>query len=103
MLVPHPDETLGVGLIKKLIDHNNIVKVLTVSGHLPPSTQKDYELTVIKQKAYKILGLEHYDFMEIPATFIGDELNKQTKWQAFQVFSKNLIQILFYVLFLTGI
>ncbi len=74
---PHPDdETLGVGgLIKKLIDQNNIVKVLTVSGHLPPLySQNDYDLTVTEAKrAYKILGLEHYDFMEIPATFIGDQ------------------------------
>ena len=95
---PHPDdETLGVGgLIKKLIDHNNIVKVLTVSGHLPPLySQKDYELTVTEaKKAYKILGLEHYDFMEIPATFIGDEpvskLNgKFSKY--FEEFNPNIV------------
>ena len=74
---PHPDdETLGAGgFIRKLIKQKNIVKILTVSGHLPPLySRKDYDTTVEEaKKAYKILGVRDYTFMEIPATFIGDE------------------------------
>ena len=74
---PHPDdETLGVGgFIKKLVDQDNIVKILTVSGHLPPLySQEDYETTVSEaMQAYEILGVDDYVFMEIPATFVGDE------------------------------
>ena len=50
---PHPDdETLGAGgFIKKLIEQNNTVKVLTVSGHLPPLySREDYEVTVEEAK-----------------------------------------------------
>ncbi len=74
---PHPDdETLGVGgFIKKLIDHNNIVNILTISGHLPPLyNQEDYDLTETEaKKAYKVLGVEKYFFMKIPATYVKDE------------------------------
>lgn len=77
VISPHPDdETLGVGgFIKKLIEQKNTVKILTVSGHLPPLyTRKEYETTVDEaKKAYEILGVNDYTFMEIPATFIGDE------------------------------
>ena len=77
VISPHPDdETLGVGgFIKKLIDQDNDVKVLTISGHLPPLYKReDYDLTVKEaKKAYEILGIEDYAFMEIPATFVGDE------------------------------
>ncbi len=77
VISPHPDdETLGVGgFIKKLIDQDNDVKVLTISGHLPPLYKReDYDLTVQEaKKAYEILGIEDYAFMEIPATFVGDE------------------------------
>ncbi len=77
VISPHPDdETLGVGgFIKKLVDQNNHVKILTISGHLPPLYKReDYDLTVKEaKKAYKILGVEDFTFMEIPATFLGDE------------------------------
>ncbi len=77
VISPHPDdETLGVGgFIKKLIDHKNTVNILTVSGHLPPLyTRDDYEITVKEaKKAYEILGVDDYNFLEIPATYIGDE------------------------------
>ena len=77
VISPHPDdETLGAGgFIKKLIDQKNSVKILTVSGHLPPLyTREDYEITVKEaKKAYKILGVDDYSFLELPATFIGDE------------------------------
>ena len=85
IISPHPDdETLGVGgTIAKLIDQGNDVKVLTVSGHLPPLYKKsDYELTISEaMEAYKILGLKNYKFLEIPSTMIGDmpvhKLNSQ--------------------------
>ncbi len=74
---PHPDdETLGCGgFIKKLIEQENTVKILTVSGHLPPLyTREDYDLTVKEAKrAYNILGVTDFSFLEIPATFIGDK------------------------------
>jgi len=95
---PHPDdETLGVGgFIKKLIQQDNVVKVLTVSGHLPPLYDRsDYELTVKEAKrAYGIIGVEDYTFMEIPATFVGDEpvnkLNARIS-SYFQEFKPNIV------------
>jgi LmbE family N-acetylglucosaminyl deacetylase len=95
---PHPDdETLGVGgFIKKLIEQDNAVKILTVSGHLPPLYEsEDYELTVEEaKKAYGILGVEDYTFMEIPATFVRDEpvnnLNARIS-SYFQEFEPNIV------------
>ena len=82
---PHPDdETLGVGgTIAKLAKAGNDIKVLTVSGHLPPLyKRRDYELTVKEaKKAFKILGVKSSTFLELPATKIGDipihEFNKK--------------------------
>lgn len=98
IISPHPDdETLGAGgFIKKLIDHNNEVKILTISGHLPPLyEQEDYELTIQEaKKAYKVLGVKDYSFMEIPATFIADlpisELNGSIS-SYFKSFSPNIV------------
>ena len=77
IISPHPDdETLGAGgFIKKLVDSDNIINVLTVSGHLPPLyDQVDYDLTESEAKeAYKVLGIDRFSFMKIPATYVGDE------------------------------
>jgi len=73
---PHPDdETLGVGgTIAKLTDQGNHVHVLMISGHLPPLyTREQYEQTVTEaHKAFEILGVAGSQFLEIPATMIGD-------------------------------
>ena len=74
---PHPDdETLGAGgAISKFISQGHEVMILTVSGHLPPLYKReDYEITLEEAyKAYKVLGIEKSDFLEIPATMIGEE------------------------------
>ena len=95
---PHPDdETLGAGgFIKKLIEQNNTVKVLTVSGHLPPLySRADYEVTVEEaKKAYSVLGVEDYAFMENPATFLGDEPVNELNGQIgrfFEEFNPNIV------------
>jgi len=85
VIAPHPDdETLGVGgTIAKFSSQGYEVNVLVVSGHLPPLYKRqDYERTVNEAKqAFKILGVSHSKFLEIPATMIGDvpinELNNQ--------------------------
>jgi len=82
---PHPDdETLGVGgTIAKYTNTGNEVKVLTVSGHLPPLYKReDYETTLNEAyQAFKILGIQSSAFLELPATMIGDlpihELNNK--------------------------
>ncbi len=77
VISPHPDdETLGAGgFISKLVKEKNKIKILTVSGHLPPLYKKeDYELTISEAvKAYEVLGIKDYAFMNIPATFVRDE------------------------------
>lgn len=77
VISPHPDdETLGLGgSMAKMINQGHEVYILTVSGHLPPLySQEDYDKTIIEaHKAYKILGITHSKFLEIPATMIGDE------------------------------
>ena len=76
VISPHPDdETLGMGgSIAKLIHSGSDVFILTVSGHLPPLYKKDdYEITVKEaKKAYKILGVKDFDFLEIPATMVNE-------------------------------
>lgn len=82
---PHPDdETLGVGgTIAKYSSEGHDVHVLTMSGHLPPLYKRnDYNITVKEaNRAFKILGVKHSHFFEIPATMIGDipihELNNK--------------------------
>ena len=76
VVAPHPDdETLGVGgTIAKMADQGHEVMVLIVSGHLPPLFSREaYETTVTEAKeACKILGVISSQFMEVPATMIGD-------------------------------
>ena len=77
VVAPHPDdETLGVGgTIAKYSAQGNEVFVLMVSGHLPPIySRKAYEETVSEAySAFRVLGVEKSEFLEIPATMIGDQ------------------------------
>ena len=76
VVAPHPDdETLGVGgTIAKYTAQGDDVFVLTVSGHLPPLySRDDYEKTVNEARnAFDVLGVSKSDFLEIPATMIGE-------------------------------
>ena len=95
---PHPDdETLGVGgSIAKFNDQGHEIRVLTVSGHLPPLYKiETYEKTVEESKAaFKILGVTKFDFLEIPATTIGEspvhELNNKI-YEIIKEFKPNLV------------
>ena len=77
VVAPHPDdETLGVGgTIAKFSARGDEVFVLMVSGHLPPLYKhEDYEETVSEAySAFNLLGVAKSEFLEIPATMIGDQ------------------------------
>ena len=77
VVAPHPDdETLGVGgAIAKYSAQGDEVFVLMVSGHLPPIySRKAYEETVSEAySAFSVLGVKKSEFLEIPATMIGDQ------------------------------
>ena len=77
VVAPHPDdETLGVGgTIAKYSAQGDEVFVLMVSGHLPPIySRKEYEETVSEAySAFSVLGVKKSEFLEIPATMIGDQ------------------------------
>ena len=77
VVAPHPDdETLGVGgTIAKYSAQGDEVFVLMVSGHLPPIySRKAYEETVSEAYlAFSVLGVKKSEFLEIPATMIGDQ------------------------------
>ena len=77
VVAPHPDdETLGVGgTIAKHSAQGDEVFVLMVSGHLPPIySRKAYEETVSEAySAFSVLGVKKSEFLEIPATMIGDQ------------------------------
>ena len=77
VVAPHPDdETLGVGgTIAKYSAQGDEVFVLMVSGHLPPIySRKAYEETVSEAySAFSVLGVTRSEFLEIPATMIGDQ------------------------------
>ena len=77
VVAPHPDdETLGVGgTIAKYSAQGDEVFVLMVSGHLPPIySRKAYEETVSEAySAFSVLGVKESEFLEIPATMIGDQ------------------------------
>lgn len=77
IVAPHPDdETLGAGgIAAKSAANGHEVTVLTVSGHMPPLYPAAvYEQTVREAKAaYEILGVAHHHWLDIPATFIGNE------------------------------
>jgi len=85
VIAPHPDdETLGVGgMMAKYSSMGCEIKVLIVSGHLPPLyNREDYDKTVQEAKeAFKILGVNHSSFLEIPATMINtisvNDLNRK--------------------------
>jgi N-acetylglucosamine malate deacetylase 1 len=85
VIAPHPDdETLGVGgTIAKFSKMGHEVKVLIVSGHLPPLySREEYDKTIHEsQLAFEILGVSSSIRLEIPATMIGDisinELNSK--------------------------
>ena len=76
VVAPHPDdETLGAGgTIAKYSAQGDEVFVLMVSGHLPPLySREDYEITVSEaHSAFDLLGVAKSEFLEIPATMIGD-------------------------------
>jgi len=77
VVAPHPDdETLGVGgTIAKYSAQGDEVFVLIISGHLPPIySRKVFEETVSEAySAFSVLGVEKSEFLEIPATMIGDQ------------------------------
>ena len=77
VVAPHPDdETLGVGgAIAKYSAQGDEVFVLMVSGHLPPIySRKAYEETVSEAySAFSVLGVKKSEFLEIPATMIGNQ------------------------------
>lgn len=77
IVAPHPDdETLGAGgTAAKLSAEGHHVSVLVVSGHLPPLyPKKAYDRTVREaSNAFAILGISDSTFLEIPATFLGNE------------------------------
>ena len=77
VVAPHPDdETLGVGgTIAKYSAQGDEVFILMISGHLPPIySRKAYEETVSEAySAFSVLGVEKSEFLEIPATMIGDQ------------------------------
>jgi N-acetylglucosamine malate deacetylase 1 len=77
VVAPHPDdETLGVGgTIAKYSAQGHEVFVLMISGHLPPIySRKAYDETVSEAySAFSVLGVERSEFLEIPATMIGDQ------------------------------
>jgi LmbE family N-acetylglucosaminyl deacetylase len=76
VIAPHPDDdVLGVGgFMKKLADSGCEVMVLTVSGHLPPLySEEDYAITVEEaERAHGLLGVDHCEYLKIPATHIGN-------------------------------
>ena len=84
VIAPHPDdETLGAGgTICRFAESGIEVSILVVCGHMPPLyTEETYRQTVSEaKKAFKILGVEHYKFLDIPATKANEmpvaDLNK---------------------------
>ena len=84
VIAPHPDdETIALGgTIARFSNFGCKVRVLVVSGHLPPLYPKEsYARTVEEAKiAFKLLGVDEFRFGAIPATFVHQrpvsELNK---------------------------
>ncbi len=84
VIAPHPDdETIALGgTIARFSNFGCKVRVLVVSGHLPPLYPKEsYARTVEEAKiAFKLLGVDEFQFGAIPATFVHQrpvsELNK---------------------------
>ena len=84
VIAPHPDdETIALGgTIARFSNYGCKIRILVVSGHLPPLYPKEsYDRTVEEAKtAFKLLGVDNYQFGAIPATFVHQrpvsELNK---------------------------
>jgi len=89
VVAPHPDdECLGVGgTIAKMAAQGSEVHVLIVSGHLPPLYKREaYETTVLEAKnAFEIMGVTGSEFLEIPATMIGNEPLHEFNGKIYQV------------------
>jgi len=85
VISPHPDdETIGLGgTIARFSNNETEVSVLQVSGHLPPLyDKKHFDITKKEAiKAFNILGVSSYSFLEIPATQVHNipvaSLNKK--------------------------
>ena len=77
VISPHPDdEVLGMGgLICRLVSLGCRVRVLFVSGHLPPLYERScFDVTKAEAcRAMAILGVSDYQFLEIPATTVAFE------------------------------
>jgi LmbE family N-acetylglucosaminyl deacetylase len=77
IVAPHPDdETLGGGgTAAKAVGQGHDVTVLVVSGHLPPLyTQETYARTEREAlAAFEVLGVQHHQFLRIPATLVGNK------------------------------
>jgi len=75
VIAPHPDdETLGAGgTIARLVENGTDVSILVVSGHLPPLyDQSSFEVTKKEaEQAFKVLGVKHFEFLNIPATMVN--------------------------------
>ena len=75
IIAPHPDdETLGVGgTIARLVEQGTDVSILVVSGHLPPLYDEgSFDKTKMEaERAFKILGVKHFEFLKIPATMVN--------------------------------
>ena len=84
VIAPHPDdETIALGgTIARFSNYGCKVRILVVSGHLPPLyPEESYARTVEEAKiAFKLLGVDEFQFGAIPATFVHQrpvsELNK---------------------------
>ena len=77
VIAPHPDdETLGLGgSLARMSALGIKISILIVSGHLPPLYDvKSFERTMLEAKeAFKILGVQKFEFLKIPATFLIKE------------------------------
>ena len=98
IVAPHPDdETLGVGgAIAKYADEGAVIKILTVSGHMPPLyTEEDYQKTIDEAKqAYRILGVNEFEFLNYPTTLLNtirtSELNSKI-YKAIDAFKPTIV------------
>ena len=92
VVAPHPDdETLGAGgTIAKFSAQGDEVFVLMVSGHMPPLySREDYERTVSEaHSAFDLLGVAKSEFLEIPATMIGDQPLHEVNGRISKIFNE---------------
>ena len=99
VVAPHPDdETLGAGgTIAKFSAQGDEVFVLMVSGHLPPLySREDYEITVSEaHSAFDLLGVAKSEFLEIPATMIGDQPLHEVNGRISKIFNEFKPHIVF--------